>query len=636
MLGRFRSPNRHWMEVTMAVALLAGYAVDRLLRERQRALAFVAGTAAVLLTAITTLVAGYGLFRNQRMETAIKSLPDMGFLPDGFLRSAGAEFYLPLVSAVSLSVVLFIFITRSRRIDWYPALLGILIFDFYLYTIFAPISNTLKMESYIGKSIPPELAAKQKERNPLRYHLMLAPMEGSFNPYWFYGSEMATGYDPLLYTRYLTFSGINEAGRSMLPALVEPRDRTLDLLNVRYLLIPEQMLTPAKSTGGRVNYQGVEFGTDPSLRAELQSGQTAGYAGDAAVFDTIAVVSSLVNSTELADGDEVAQITVRCDSGPQAIVMLRAGVDTAEWAYDRPDVHAAARHKRAPIAASYPGDEQASFEAHSYLARLPLPAQVAGCGSSRSIEILSRTRDRVRLDLKNLALFNSLTGASAALGRSDYVGLHDGSRWRREIVWETNLGYQDLAIYENLRATPRVSLVERVDPVPEADQLRLIRGQPVAGREEGFDPAVVALIDPEQAGAFHPDLTRTKNETQDNAKRDDDEVKITKREPAELVVSAEPERRSLLVVSEIYFPGWRAKVDGVETPLHRVDYLLRGVELSPGKHKVEIFYWPQSLTIGAAVSGLAGLVLLGLIFAGGRRRGTNLSTDEHRLAGRTR
>lgn len=622
MLGRFRSPNRHWIEVTLAVALLSGYAVERLLREPERAMALVARSAAVLLTTLTIVVAALGLLKNQRMETAIRSLPDMGFLPSGFLKEAGAEFYIPVVSALLLTTALFLFMRAGRRAEWYPVLIGVLIFDFYMYAIFAPISNTIKLESLIGKSMPPELAAKQKERDPLRFHLMLNPMEGSFNPYWFYGSEMATGYDPLLYTRYLAFSGINEAGRSTLPSLVETRDRTLDLLNVRYLLIPEKLLTPAKSTAGRVSYDGVEFGTDPALRAELQPGQAASYTGDAAAFDTIAVVSSLVNSADLVDGDEVAQITVRCDSGPQAILMLRAGIDTAEWAHDRPDVLASARHKRAPIATSYPGDGNASFQAHTYLARLPLPAPVAGCNSWRSVEIISRTRDQVRLDLKNLAFFNSQTRASAAFSRSDYAGIHDASRWRRSNVWETNLGYQDLAVYENLRSMPRVSLVEKVEPASESDQLRLIRGQSVEGREERFDPTKTALIDPDQTGAFHQDLQqrKTEGEKNDPKKDDDDELKISNRTPADLIVSAKPERRSLLVVSEIYFPGWRAKVDGVETPLHRVDYLLRGVELPPGKHKVEIFYWPRSLTIGAIVSGLAALTLLGLLIAGGRRR----------------
>src|SRR5262249_11908200 len=133
--------------------------------------------------------------------------------------------------------------TRARyRSRWYFLLLATLIIDYNLYAAFAPISSPGKLELQIGQSMPSELADKQREREPIRYHLMLNPSEGIFNPYWFYGHEMATGYDPLINLRYLTFSGINEAGRSDRPSLLEEKDRTLDILNVKYVLIPTPLL----------------------------------------------------------------------------------------------------------------------------------------------------------------------------------------------------------------------------------------------------------------------------------------------------------------------------------------------------------------------------------------------------------
>ncbi len=47
---------------------------------------------------------------------------------------------------------------------------------------------------------------------------------------------MATGYDPLVNQRYKKFSGIDEAGRSNLLTMLSDRDRTLDLLNVGFVL----------------------------------------------------------------------------------------------------------------------------------------------------------------------------------------------------------------------------------------------------------------------------------------------------------------------------------------------------------------------------------------------------------------
>ena len=66
----------------------------------------------------------------------------------------------------------------------------------------------------------------------------------------------------------------------------------------------------------------------------------------------------------------------------------------------------------------------------------------------------------------------------------------------------------------------------------------------------------------------------------------------------------------MLVVSEIAFPGWRAFVDGVETPILRADYMLLGVEVPAGSHQVTLSYEPWSARIGALATalGLAGLL----------------------------
>jgi uncharacterized membrane protein YfhO len=63
-------------------------------------------------------------------------------------------------------------------------------------------------------------------------------------------------------------------------------------------------------------------------------------------------------------------------------------------------------------------------------------------------------------------------------------------------------------------------------------------------------------------------------------------------------------------MSEVTYPGWRAMVDGHEVELLRVNYLLRALSLAPGKHDVEIYYWPRSLTIGAAITAVTALLLV--------------------------
>ena len=85
--------------------------------------------------------------------------------------------------------------------------------------------------------------------------------------------------------------------------------------------------------------------------------------------------------------------------------------------------------------------------------------------------------------------------------------------------------------------------------------------------------------------------------------------------PKRFVIQADLPAPGLLILSEIYYPGWKATVDGQPAPLLRTDVVLRGVPLAAGSHRVEIHYAPSSFRLGAAISALtllaciAGLVL---------------------------
>jgi len=78
---------------------------------------------------------------------------------------------------------------------------------------------------------------------------------------------------------------------------------------------------------------------------------------------------------------------------------------------------------------------------------------------------------------------------------------------------------------------------------------------------------------------------------------------------ARLEVScAEPE---LLVIAQSHYPGWKARVNGVERPVLRANYAFSAVELQPGLNIVDFSYEPESFRIGLWI-GLASL-LAGLL-----------------------
>ncbi len=77
----------------------------------------------------------------------------------------------------------------------------------------------------------------------------------------------------------------------------------------------------------------------------------------------------------------------------------------------------------------------------------------------------------------------------------------------------------------------------------------------------------------------------------------------------------------LLVLSDLHYPGWKARLDGRDVPVERVNYVMRGVALPAGDHRVEFRYEPLSWRIGWIVSLLGLLTLAVILVLAVRRRG---------------
>jgi hypothetical protein len=84
--------------------------------------------------------------------------------------------------------------------------------------------------------------------------------------------------------------------------------------------------------------------------------------------------------------------------------------------------------------------------------------------------------------------------------------------------------------------------------------------------------------------------------------------------PSRVLVELEMECRGMLIVSDNWYPGWRAEVDGKAVPIWRVNSALRGVVVEQGRHKVAMTYRPWTVYLGlaCALAGLLGAVLLQL------------------------
>ncbi len=95
-------------------------------------------------------------------------------------------------------------------------------------------------------------------------------------------------------------------------------------------------------------------------------------------------------------------------------------------------------------------------------------------------------------------------------------------------------------------------------------------------------------------------------------RRDDGSAEIASDEPGRVAVRITTGQPARLLLLDTFYPGWRATLDGEPVEIRRANGAFRAVDVPAGEHEVVFEYRPASVRIGAAISGLATVVWLGL------------------------
>ena len=90
-------------------------------------------------------------------------------------------------------------------------------------------------------------------------------------------------------------------------------------------------------------------------------------------------------------------------------------------------------------------------------------------------------------------------------------------------------------------------------------------------------------------------------------------VKITKYEPNQLTYEVESQKGGVVVFSENYYPGWTASVDGKDVDVARVNYILRAINVAPGKHTVQLSFFPPTVDTTERIAYASYAILLAVI-----------------------
>ncbi len=148
-----------------------------------------------------------------------------------------------------------------------------------------------------------------------------------------------------------------------------------------------------------------------------------------------------------------------------------------------------------------------------------------------------------------------------------------------------------LKVYEDRRALPRLWTVHRALALSSESQILPTFDDTRSLRERAFF-----------LGAA-PELDTCSGE---------DRTKLLQWDFSRVSIQADMQCRGMVVLSDNWYPGWAATVDGRPAKIWEAYTAIRGVEVEPGSHRIEMHYRPLTVLLGAVMLGLsvAGLVVI--------------------------
>jgi hypothetical protein len=429
--------------------------------------------------------------------------------------------------------------------------------------------------------------------------------------YMMSGVENAAGYDGFGFARYSRLAGDMKIWGDLTDAkrTLGSESREIDLLNVRYLLVRSRLADapngPASEAArfpvATLVYGGERFGQENLDAPNIAASERLSFKMPPIEADHVALLTNLAWSETVSDSTVVAHVRLHGKDGETFNLELRAGEHTSEWAYDRPDIRSRIKHGRAPVATSYEvQDAQWKYEGHTYVSAFALSRKVVIDGGEITVADVA---DAPRLTL-SLSRFTIADGEHAFPLRSEWVkkeSVANTARREREAGarWKPLTEIGKVAVFENTRVLPRAWLVSDELVATGEEELKIIRSGKTAGGAS-WNPLEQALVE-RRTGVSFGKASAAPGESR--------RAEVTRHEPNRVEVKTECAAPSLLVLSENYYPGWRALVDGQSGKILRVNYNQRGVALPAGNHLVTFIYQPRSVLAGLVVSLLALVTL---------------------------
>ncbi len=381
------------------------------------------------------------------------------------------------------------------------------------------------------------------------------------------------GYDPLVpASRRVVLDGMREDG-TLPRAFLTTDPGRLELLGVRWVQVPTRSLVVRAD----------EEGLGDAVDVILEPPRPKQFSLPFTYATEVRIASFLAGAVDVPQGEIVAECVARLAGGREIRLPIRAGVHTAEWAWDRPDVRPVVRHERPRILKSISTRE--GFPSHQYLGVLDLPARYALVG----------LRFRAAPGAPPLWLLR--------------LGLHDGATGRDIGVGLASGYLSDMVRLREAGGTPRVTLFEvrrGVGPAWVVDSLRRL---PDAARVSDFlrSPTRLGVDSRREALAVARDVEGVTLPPQSRSSG----AVLARAIGGRIVLRAAGP--GLLVLAEGWDPGWAVRVDADPGRVLKMNGDRLGVVLPEGTHRVVFRHSARGLDWGVLLALLAGAGLAGAL-----------------------
>lgn len=589
--NKFRAPARHFIEMALAVSILSGIAVAAI---QKRVVSFRLLGKTILISTAVMLVVLIGIFLSsssilRRIKEVANSEEAAKF---SFLPWSNPAIGIPILVFVLVIVGLMLWsqFPHSRLLKLF--FLSVLIIDLSSFGWFFEWKN-----GAINRDFLTPTAYIQKYRDILNTtHQRLLPIFGGMtgdrdeivpNSSMLWNVPSASGYGPLILSRVSKLLEMNPGGQVQ-GNWNSTGNRSLDIISVRYILMPKPTLITNTETKQGIFWSREDMNLFLGSGCGIQGSNSKEFQVPTSTkANAIGIVSYLGCSEKIANNAQVLSLSITDSKGTVVNQSLRAGRDTSEFAYECSDVRPLLQHQQAPVFESFLVQRKSlpNCKGHKYVSILPLERlqtvktfRLKSIGSSGVINI------------QKLSLIDDKTRQSYPITKLSET--ENITRWR--YVEDIN----QVQIYENLQAMPRAWVVPEVMPAKPDEILTAIQSSKLPdGRS--YNPSQIALVE---------EPLNFKTQNLDAA----EPPKVVELSKSKLQIQTNFSSPAFLVLSDVYYPGWYATIDGNPTHIYQTNYILRGVKLPPGNHDIVFEFKPISFHIGVGIS-TSSLLLIGYL-----------------------